>query len=166
MASGQYLVSATASVRLQSNVTLVMAADTVLKALPNASDSYQILRIHEVDNVRVVGGVIVGDRYEHKAATGANGHGISIRGSNNVVVDSVTVKDCWGDGFYMARSPRGRHNESILLSGVLALNNRRMGATVISSRNLQIVDSELSGTNGSAPEGGIYFENNSRAYVF
>ena len=67
---GTYMVDAVKKKRrlaLKSDMTLKLAKDAVLKAIPNDSRKYSVLTISNVSNVTVVGGTLEGDRIEHKA---------------------------------------------------------------------------------------------------
>ena len=83
---------------LKSGVTLNMDANTKLVVDANSYGMYEVLRIKGVNNVKVSGGQIIGDKKNHKKSGDNNeGHGVVIKDSTNVTVENMTVKDCWGD---------------------------------------------------------------------
>ena len=111
---GTYMVDAVKKKRrlaLKSDMTLKLAKDAVLKAIPNDSRKYSVLSISDVSNVTVVGGTLEGDRTEHKGKAGEAGMGIRIdNGAKRVTISGVTSRKMWGDGFYV----EGRQGHEIL----------------------------------------------------
>lgn len=115
--SGTYMIKA-ASVNLdfslsdggihpKSNQHLLLSPDTVLKAIPSAGWASRIISIFLVDNVRISGGRIEGDRDTHDYSTPVLtptnrstyewGWGVAIRGSTNVTIEGSTISKCMGD---------------------------------------------------------------------
>lgn len=159
---GTYLIDAVESIVLKDNITLEFEKGAILKALPNSEEHYQILRIHDVNNVNIVGAAeIVGERKEHQGKAGEWGFGISIKGSNNIVIENVKVSDCWGDGIYIGSTTNQRFNENIKITNPVLNNNRRQGISVISAINLYISNAVITNTNGTPPQSGIDIEPNS-----
>src|SRR6185437_2423955 len=103
--SGTYMVDAVEKKRrlaLRSDMTLKLAKDAILKAIPNDSRKYSVLSISGVSNVTLVGGTLEGDRTEHQGKAGEAGMGLRIeRGAKDVTVAGVTSRKMWGDGFYV-----------------------------------------------------------------
>ena len=151
---GTYMVNALTSVYLKSNMTLSLSTGAVLKAITNGSSNYAIVVISGASQVNVVGGTLLGDRSTHTGTTGEWGHGLSIKGSSQVVVDSVLSKDCWGDGFYITSS------SSVTVCNVTADHNRRQGLTITSVNGMVIRKSTFKNTGGTLPEDGIDIEPN------
>ena len=60
---------------LKSDMTLKLAKDAVLKAIPNDSRKYAVLSISDVSDVTVVGGTLEGDRTEHTGEGRRSRHG-------------------------------------------------------------------------------------------
>ncbi|WLT30178.1 right-handed parallel beta-helix repeat-containing protein [Geothrix sp. PMB-07] len=156
---GTYLVNAvaqgSAGIRLKSSMTLRLANGAVLKAMPNASENYAILAISHVNHVNVVGGTLVGERGSHIGTSGEWGMGISIDHSDQVVVQGVTAKECWGDGFYITDL-----SSNVTLCNVTADHNRRQGLSVTSVDGLVVKNSTFKNTTGTEPECGIDIEPN------
>ncbi len=158
--AGTYLIDAEKSVWLKDNVTLTMAPDAILKAIPNKAESYAVLRVADVRNVKISGGIILGERNDHSGTSGEWGMGIRITGSKDIVIQNTVVKDCWGDGFYIGSGTKGVLSEDIQLIDVQADNNRRQGISLISGRNISIVRPRLTHTNGTPPAAGLDIEPN------
>lgn len=156
---GTYMVNAVAQgsmgIRLGSNMTLRLSPGAVLKAIPNASANYAILAVSFANRVNIVGGTLLGERSAHTGSRGEWGMGLSISNSDQVVVDGVTAKECWGDGFYITD-----RSTNVTLCHVTADHNRRQGLSVTSVDGLVVRSSTFKNTAGTEPECGIDFEPN------
>lgn len=93
-----------AVIRPKSNTEIILDGDIRLQA--NDFPYYQIMAIYGANNVYLHGkGSIVGDMYQHqytmrfgeKRKTHEWGHGLTIRGCRDVLVEDVTCKNCTGD---------------------------------------------------------------------
>jgi hypothetical protein len=158
--SGIYLIDAVKSIWLKSNMTLTMAPDAILKAIPNNAATYAVLQIADVENVRISGGTILGERKDHLGTSGEWGMGVRITGSKDIFIQNTVVNDCWGDGFYIGTGTAGRHSERISLIDVQADNNRRQGISLISGKDIKIVRPRLTNTYGTPPAAGLDIEPN------
>lgn len=160
--AGRYAINATRSVRLRSHTKLVMDADALLLALPNALPRSYVLLVEDVDDVSISGGRIRGERAGHLGTTGEWGHGISIHGARNVRISDIQVTGCWGDGICIGTIfGRGRAMtvaSDITLARVACIGNRRQGLSITSARRVQVIDSQFSGTGGTLPGCGIDVE--------
>ncbi len=161
---GTYLVNAvaqsSAGIRLGSNMTMSLSPGAVLKAIPNSSGTYAIVAVSFVKHVTIKGGTLQGDRTNHMGSTGEWGMGLSINNSEQVVVDGVTTKECWGDGFYVTDLC-----SNVTLCNVIADHNRRQGLSVTSVDGLVVRSSIFKNTRGTEPECGIDIEPNNSQIV-
>lgn len=152
---GTYMIDAITSIQIKSNMTLRMSGGTILKALPNGKDNYSIINITGASNINVIDGTLIGERDKHSGTSGEWGMGIMLRGVTNVAIEGVTVKNCWGDGFYI----RGA-SKDVKFCTVIADNNRRQGMSIISVDGMVVKNSIFKNTVGTAPQAGIDFEPN------
>lgn len=158
---GTYLINAEKSIVLKDNVTLNFSDNTILKVIPNNLEQYAVIKIEDTKNVSLIGKVeIIGDRYQHKGNKGEWGFGISIRGSQNIYIEGAYIKDCWGDGIYIGPTQNKSYSENVTIVNPICDNNRRQGMSVISVKNLKIINPILINTNGTPPQSGIDFEPN------
>lgn len=164
---GVYLIEAENSIVLKDNITINFADGAVLKTIPNSLEHYQVIRIHDVENVQIKGNVeIIGDRNQHLGVTGEWGMGISIRGSNNILVENAIINNMWGDGIYIGSTGRQNFSENIKIIKPNLNNNRRQGISIISAKNLDIISAKITNTNGTSPQCGIDIEpNNSLEFL-
>lgn len=158
---GIYLIDSLQSIQLRDNVTLKFEKGTILKSIPNSSERFELVRIHDVKNVNIIGNVeVVGERNEHEGVTGEWGFGISIRGSNDVYIENVNVRDFWGDGIYIGSTEKQNYNKNVVIKNARLHNNRRQGISIISAKDLKIINPVITNTNGTAPQSGIDIEPN------
>jgi polygalacturonase len=165
--SGVYLVNALKSVHLKASMTLWMAPDAVLRAIPNDQQQYAIVRIWKQSGVVMYGGVIEGERKQHRGTTGEWGMGIDVRGSSRITIRQVQVRDCWGDGIliagfddrtYIDPATDSPYSENVDIVDVVADGNRRQGVSLISGRNVAFIRPWLGNTAGTPPAAGIDIE--------
>lgn len=145
---------------VSSNTRILFGEKSQILLKSNEYAQYEILRIHDVNNVSVYFANIVGDRYIHKAKDGEWGMGISIRGTRNVLLFAPQVKQCWGDGIYLGMSPITKSviNENVIIYKALVDNNRRNGMSIISAQNLRVNKFIAANTSGTPPHAGIDVE--------
>jgi parallel beta-helix repeat protein len=159
---GTYLIDADfnngKSIQMKSNVTLYMLPGAILKAKTNSISNYAVIRIKDASNVAVIGGTVFGERTTHTGSGGEWGHGISIVQSSDVTLDTVIIKNCWGDGIYITGVTGP--SRGIKVRNCIADNNRRQGMSLIYSDGVIVTDSIFRNTNGTPPECGIDLEPN------
>ena len=152
---GTYLVDAVTSLHLRSGLTFAMDPGAILKAIPNSSSNYTILRLSGVSNVHVVGGTLLGDRGAHTGSGGEQGMGLRITGNaQHITVAGVTARECWGDGFTIAGA------SDVVLCQVLADHNRRQGLSITGGNGVVVRDSTFTNSRGTIPEDGLDIEPN------
>jgi polygalacturonase len=160
--NGTYVIDAVGKrgLHLGNDMTLKLSMRATLKAIPNSSKKYSVLRISGVSNVTVVGGTLEGEREQHMDKAGEWGMGIRMdRGAKNVTISGVTARSMWGDGFYV----RGAKN--VVLCGVTADHNRRQGLSIVDADGVVVTDSLFKNTRGTRPSAGIDLEPNEEQAV-
>ena len=83
---------------------------------------------------------------------------LSIRGSKNVNVSGLTLKDSGGDGIYVDGGKERRASENVVLRDIVCDNHYRQGISVISAENLTVENCEFSNTWGTPPASGVDIE--------
>jgi hypothetical protein len=155
--AGRYMIDALKPVRMRSHTRLLMDSSAELDAIPNGASRYHVIKVWGVNNVKIVGGKIVGDRYKHKGSTGEWGYGINISGSKYVLVSGTRITNCWGDGVLIGDTNYVR-SDYVTLNHVTSDNNRRLGLTLGPSHHVYVVNSTFSNSRGTLPEGGMDIE--------
>ena len=175
---GDYYVNAKVNndgiLRLVSNTEVVLNANIIMNH--NGFQDYQIMAIYGADNIHIHGkGMIIGDLYEHNYETikGTHewGHGLTVRGCNNVLIEGITVKNCTGDACSIGAQAYG-DLEKVVPVGVPSINihlnncrfeaSRRQGLTITFASFVTvdncIFDGIFNTFRGTAPGAGIDVE--------
>lgn len=160
--AGRYLIDPRHSLELRNGVHLRMARDAELHAIPNELPRAYVLLIQRVQDVKVTGGRIVGERDRHLGTTGEWGHGIAIYGGVRVAIRDLRIERCWGDGISIGgkKSSKTQLNPSadIEIANVHCIGNRRQGLSVGRSRRVWVHDCTFTDTGGTPPSAGIDVE--------
>lgn len=143
---------------ISSNSIIVFGQHSKIKLVPNDQAQYEMLRIHDVENIRVFNANLEGDKYQHIGTKGEWGMGISIRGAKNVKMFNSTVKYCWGDGIYLGITEKSFDNVNITITNTLLDDNRRNGMSIITAENLWVTNLVVANTHGTPPMAGIDIE--------
>ena len=162
---GTYLVTPTGcggtGIQLKSDMTFLMSKGATLKSKPVDCGNYGVLTLSEVQNVVVAGGTVRGERAEHLGSGGEWGHGVNLQKVTNVSIIGLTAKECWGDGIYVG--PKGGQSnvsKDVTICGVVADHNRRCAIAVTSASGVEIIDTTMSGSDGTLPKSGFCGEPN------
>ena len=158
--SGTYMVNAATGLQLTiAGTKLILAPGATLKAVTNSLTTYVIVNITAAD-CSVTGGTIQGDLTTHTGSTGEWGHGITINGgANRCLIESVTVKHCWGDGIYVGNGMPA----DVRIVGVVCDSNRRQGLSIVGANRIRVLGGSFinTGSLGStSPAAGIDVEPN------
>jgi polygalacturonase len=159
--NGTYMINALDGVSLRSHTRLSLASGAALKAIGNSAQRSWMVKVWNVNNVEIVGGGVIGERYSHHGSTGEWGYGINISSSDKVYVHDVTIQDCWGDGLLIGAIGSGTgmvEATNVTLNRVKSKNNRRQGMSITPSNRVYVVNSSFTGSNGTAPQSGIDVE--------
>ena len=155
-------------IQIPSNFHFKMGDNCTLRVQPNNNISYGLLSARGVDNVKISGGHLIGDKYEHIYVTGTEqdthefGTGIYFVGVTNSEIDGVTIDDMTGDSFGIHstknRNPDGSevagqfYSKNILIKNVTFKGARRNNLSFIDVDGLILEDSVIA----NAGEGGDY----------
>lgn len=146
-------------IELLDDRVIIFNENSKILLSPSAKTNYEVLRIHNRENVLVFSPNIVGDRYFHRDTKGEWGMGISIKSSSNVKVLNSKISNCWGDGLYIGQI-KDKINYNIIINFGVIDNNRRNGISIISGEKIFLKNLVISNTNGTSPEAGLDFEPN------
>jgi hypothetical protein len=91
----------------KSGTNLILAPDATLRIITNSSPGYAAIYLGRlIDDVRIIGGRIEGDRATHDYATEPTyttheyGFGIAVHGARDILVQGVTITGMAGDGIF------------------------------------------------------------------
>lgn len=164
---GTYMIDAVSSdtnntdggISVPSGAKIVMHPEAILKAIPNDSNTYNVLRLTNVSNVYIEGGQIQGERDDHETGTGEHGMGLAIRGGSDISVKDTIISDCWGDGIYVGRDSVSTNIPTrIFMSGVISTGNRRNAFTPAAVHDGIFIGCQFNLSSGTAPQAGVDLE--------
>ncbi|WP_227394786.1 right-handed parallel beta-helix repeat-containing protein [Jeotgalibacillus aurantiacus] len=136
-----------ARINMVGNMKLSLDKDVILEKETNRWETYSLLYVGNIENVIIEGGQFLGDRETHNYdVTGEGllgthewGNGINLKGSENVIINNVKMKNFAGDsievggytvgGYYIKGSmlEKGSYNDQgqpIAQNGKVRTNNR------------------------------------------
>ncbi len=143
------------AIHLPSDFHLIMTENTFLRVQPSYWPRGHLLSVYIKKNVKVTGGNLIGDRFEHDYTDIIDEAGISrgthefssliyVAGSKDVVVKDVKMKNSTGDGFGFGASagfrfmPGNPFNKNISLIGCTIDASRRNNISVLDGEDLFI----------------------------
>ena len=144
---------------LPSDSSIIFSSQSVLRIEENSLDRYELLRIHNVENVSIYNAKLIGERDSDKTKVGEWGHGISIRGSKNILIDGFDIREFYGDGIYIGYEKNGSSQGVSISNGIVDFN-RRNGISITSVNRLLISNVVASNTFGTNPNFGLDIEPN------
>ena len=149
----------------RSNTVLLFPEKSELILKPSKKDRYELIKLHDVNNVSIYFPKIDGNRNRHLGQDGEWGYGISIYSSKRIRIYNPVVENCWGDGICISQLERSQPSEDVEIYYPIINNNRRNGITIASARNLTIERPIISNTFGISPMAAIDIEPASQYYI-
>jgi hypothetical protein len=150
---------------ISSNSIIVFDKNSKIKLAPSDGTHYEMLRLHNVENVTLYNVRVEGDKHGHIGTKGEWGMGISIRGAKNVKIFNSIVKYCWGDGIYLGITEKSSNNVNITITNTILDDNRRNGMSIIAAENLAVKKLVVANTHGTPPMAGVDIEPDSNTDV-
>jgi len=138
---------------------------------PTTNTFAQILRpknYDDADDVAFYDITLDGNRdnidFSGVTAGDGNAFGLALWGVKNAIIDNVTVKNCWTDGFYFAythssKSPR-RNNTNIQMGTLISLNSGRNAMSIVSMSGFTLDAFYVDGVDRAAPKAALDLEPN------
>ncbi|MCF2503365.1 hypothetical protein L0663_08255 [Dyadobacter sp. CY107] len=145
---------------LRSNKTLILDEGTIVEGLGTLGAEERMIMMNNVQNVSIKGTNVVFKDQKAKYTSGEQRHIFAMLGVTNVTIEGVAANNSGGDGFYIGVSTTQKFSENVRLINVSADNNRRQGLSIVSGKNIEVVSSVFSNSNGTAPNAGIDIEPN------
>jgi len=144
---------------IKSNSHIKLHEKAIIRAVSNHKDQYNIVRLYEVENIVLEGGVIEGDRHTSTNTSGQWGYGLAVLGSRNIEIKNLTIKNCRGDGInFQISEPRLIAPKNVSLTNVILDNNKRQGISIEAGSQLYFRNCVFSNTHGLAPQSGVDME--------
>lgn len=148
-------------VMLKDNITLDLN-NAEIKAIANNRTNYNIFTLSNVSNICIKNGKITGDMDTHNGSTGEWGYGISLRNTENIILDNLYISKCWGDGINLNAQTNGSdNNKNITITNCICDDNRRQGMSIELGENIYVENCQFINTGSTsyvAPGAGIDIE--------
>lgn len=148
-------------VRPKSGTTLLLDPATILKAKPSSIKNYSVIICYQVEDVSLLGGLILGERTQHlNQEDGFYGAGIKIWKAKNTTIRDMALSRFWGDGIFVGSSgPAGEITGPTTIENVLSYGNIRAGLVATYISGLTIRNSRFFGNYGTRGySAGIFIE--------
>lgn len=133
-----------------------------ISALAHNATIYQMLRLWDRNNCRVIAANLDGRPDLNGATTGEFGLGIEIRGGRNNRFESGAIaNNMWGEGYYVGHSNTTGSFRNTVFQSSKADNCRRQGMFIVSVNGLDVFSPYMINIAGTLPQAGIDIEPNS-----
>lgn len=154
------------SILIPSNFEVKMSDNTHLRVQPNEAPAYHLMSIFKGENIKISGGNLYGDRWEHDYSPvndiyGNNrdthdwGHVLKVSGGKNVLIENVYMTDATGDAFGINAStirntdgsPGGAViSENVTIRNCILNESRRNNISLTDCNGVLIEDNEIKNT--------------------
>ena len=151
--SGTYLVDGSVKLKPNSNSVVDLGIATI-KCIPNDLDTYAIFSFWQKENIKILNGIVIGERDNHTGSTGQWGHCFHIESSSKITISGVNMSKSWGDGVYI------KDCTCIKTINNHINNTRRNGISVTSVNNYRSINDYIENITGTDPQCGIDIEPN------
>ncbi len=162
--AGTYKIDANKSIIPKNGSEIKLHSETKLTVIPTKHGSYRVFQIKNVENVKISGGSLAGDKYTHLGSVGEWGMGIEIRDSQNISISNMHIDKMWGDAIYVGTNGKNS-TYNISINDVQMNDNRRQGITIISVSKLRANNIKATNTKGAKPSSGIDIEPNNGSMI-
>ncbi|SAL77630.1 hypothetical protein AWB68_05243 [Caballeronia choica] len=156
-----------AGLDLRTNSHVRFASGASIKLLPHNTDTYEILRLSDVNSVTLESPYLDGSKELNSAKSGEWGMGISLNGATNCTITSPTTINCWGDGIYINNSDTksGSYSKNITVNSHHASGCRRQGVSIISGSGIVFNSPLWENICGTQPGAGLDIEPNDNTAI-
>lgn len=145
-----------------SNTTILMGKRTrLITHLGGGTETHIIFRIRQAENVRIVGGELVGDPTAAGLGIGIAVYGLLTGGvqSKNITIDGTICRSfSWG-GYFV------EDGDNIRVHGMECYANKYFGGVIARGSNMRFSHCAFSTADGSAPECGFNVETEGAADI-
>ena len=118
-----------------------------------------LLKFIDCENIQIIGrgnNVLSMNKSEYQE--GEFRHVILLRGSRDIRISNLTLKDSGGDGIIFTKSKKNPYCSQIEIDRVKSYGNKRQGMTIVSAKNVLVTNSEFANTEGTLPGAGVDLE--------
>ncbi len=145
-------------ISLPSGCDLRMEGATINAVAASAQTGYYVFSVSGVSNVRITGGSLALDRATG-SLSGETGYGIRIsNAADNIWISDMVISDSFGDAIYIGGSTACTN---VTVRDCRLTNCRRNNMSIVHCKRAWVINCDLDGANGTAPQAGIDLEPNS-----
>ncbi len=155
------------SLRVSSHSRILFDPGGRLENLPHRCLGYEMLLLHDVQDVTICGAFLDGRRDLNAATGGEWGNGIQVIGAVDAIrIIAPVTNNMWGDGIYVGEDPRTAKNPiSVEIWSPRADNCRRQGMSITSAHRCVVHHPVWTNTHGTPPSAGVDIEPNADTCV-
>jgi parallel beta-helix repeat protein len=156
---GDYTVDTSGAkyINLKSNLQLVMAPNAIIRQKAVDNETNILFRLVSLDNVRIIGGRLVGDRVTPTGGGDGDGLGIYINSSTNILIDGTVIQDFYTDGIAISG---GTGAQYVTIHHCKISNCRRNNMSISNCSDFLVEGSRFVTANGRIPQSGVDVEPN------
>jgi hypothetical protein len=150
-AGGRYRVEGTLEVPRRFGLLFAGNGSLVFATTPGDTRRSQI-RISggsgvTLQNLRIRGANPDAGQADDAFVAGKNAqHGVDVEGSDNLVLDHLTITDTYGDFVYVGKNGKGHWSDGVLIENSTFTRNGRQGVSITAGRNVSIINNSISQT--------------------
>ncbi|WP_340063264.1 right-handed parallel beta-helix repeat-containing protein [Ascidiimonas aurantiaca] len=148
------------TLRNLTNKTIVFESGVVVKAKKNAflRKGDVLLKLINCENINILGYGAQFIMNKEEYTDGEWRMGISMLSSKAITVKGLVISNSGGDGVYIGGARRGEFSENIYIEDIVSENHKRQGISIVSARNVKVVNSIFKNTKGVLPGAGVDIE--------
>ncbi|HEY0286683.1 MAG TPA: hypothetical protein VGC62_06680, partial [Pseudomonas sp.] len=143
---------------IPSNTTIRWELGGTLQLLAHNNTIYQMLRVWDRTDVRLINPPLDGRKDLNSASTGEFGMGIDIRGGNRIRVEYPVTNNTWGDGIYFGRGATTGVPQGCYILRPDADACRRQGMSITTGKNITVESARWTNIGGTSPGAGLDIE--------
>lgn len=145
---------------VRGDTRLIFETGGSIENLPHDCIRYEMLKIHDVNNVEIRNAVLDGRRDLNVATSGEWGNGIQILGDvNDIRIHNPVTNNMWGDGIFIGQDLEHlKCPVSVEIWNHKADNCRRQGMSITAAHRCIVHNPLWTNTNGTLPQAGLDIE--------
>jgi hypothetical protein len=165
-----WLISSQILIFNRNNIDIIFEPGTTVEAKEGSfqGSTLNLFRIEQSDNISMTssgaGATIKMRKSDYLNPSlytpSEHRHAVSIRGSQNVTLSNMTIRDTGGDGIYITGGFTDAYSDSVTIQDVNVDNSLRNAMSVISVDGLLVERSTFNNSSGPGLGAGIDFEPN------
>ena len=148
------------TLRNVANKTIVFENGVVLRAKKNAFPRRGdvLLKLINCENIKLSGYGAQFTMNKEEYTDGEWRMALSILSSKAITVKGLLISNSGGDGIYIGGVKKGEFSDGIYIEDIISENHKRQGMSIVSAKNVKVVNATFKNTKGVLPEAGVDLE--------